>query len=346
VTHLRLFPAARVALLICLAASASSCNVFNGFRPVTDSVATEQVSTQAGQLLPEQDVVSAETNAANPSTLMKQKQLAQPVQATLPEPRPSQQSLIASSNALWLAIGAFAFGGAGTVLGILILRQANKTQGLLLKQHQEVQTSLSRIVAIGQSRYATNEQLQGLKDSIHQIMKQNEEAILRFKQPSEETIHPDQGSEFETRNQIRQTPSSSPPYQHYDMPIRTPQQILIELIAAVNRADRQSLKHEIRAQLNITSNSENEISKGRLMHTQLEPVSDGGSYLLAVIDDIAWLFPTEQTLQGFALLQPSKGIFKYSKEAIAAPKVLAPARLTAYGQYWQVEEMGTIAIPG
>jgi len=345
VTHLLLLPVSRVALMFSLAAFSSGCDVINGLKPVSESVAPAQVSSPAGHVLSEENEVS-DVSTPTPIALTMQSQLAQPVQETSPEPWLLQPGLFAISHGLWLTIGALTLGGAGTVLGILSWQLADETNALLFEQHEDFQGALKKIEAIGKSRDSINEQLAKIKHSIDQLEKQDSETLLSLKQESVNTTHPRQGTDFESMNLIRPPVPSPPPPLPPSTPIPTHEQVLAELTAAVNRSDRQAFKNEIRAQLNITSNSENDISMGRLTQTQLEPVSGGGSYWLAMVDDTAWLFPTEQTLKGFAQLQPSKGIFKYFKEAIPSPQVIAAARLTADGQYWQIEEMGSIAIPG
>lgn len=126
----------------------------------------------------------------------------------------------------------------------------------------------------------------------------------------------------------------------------SPAQKQAELTAAVNRGDRQVVKSETRAQLNITHASENAISMGRLNEIQLEEVSAGGSYWVASFAGETWLYPTEQTLKGYSQYQRPTGIFNYSRQPIPSALVVSPARLTLSGTLWQVVEMGSIAVPG
>jgi hypothetical protein len=119
-----------------------------------------------------------------------------------------------------------------------------------------------------------------------------------------------------------------------------------ELTAAVNRVDRQLVKSETRAHLNITHASENAISMGRLNETQLEEVTAGGSYWAASFDGETWLYPTEQTLKGYTQSQRPTGIFNYTRQPIPSAQVISPARLTLNGTLWQVVDMGSIAVPG
>lgn len=128
--------------------------------------------------------------------------------------------------------------------------------------------------------------------------------------------------------------------------IQSSQQKLAEITAAVNRGDRQVVRAEFRAQLNITNESENSISMGRLNETQLEEVTAGGSYWIASIGSETWLYPTEQTLKGYSQSQRPTGIFTYIRQPIASAQVVSPARLALNGSLWSVAEPGSIAVPG
>lgn len=128
----------------------------------------------------------------------------------------------------------------------------------------------------------------------------------------------------------------------------TPAPILLSkamLIQAINNGDRQLLREHSTAQLNITSESENALAMGRSQATQLEAVTGGGSYWLAVINDQAWLFPTELTLKGFLSVQPSKGLYSYEKQILSSPQLIEPALLRQEGNRWTVETLGRVAIP-
>lgn len=126
----------------------------------------------------------------------------------------------------------------------------------------------------------------------------------------------------------------------------TPAEKQAEVTAGVNRGDRQLVKTEARAYLNITHASENAISMGRLNETQLEEVSAGGSYWATSFGGETWLYPTEQTLKGYTQSQRPTGIYSYTRQPIHSAQVLSPARLTLSGSLWQVAEIGTIAVPG
>ena len=140
-----------------------------------------------------------------------------------------------------------------------------------------------------------------------------------------------------------QPPSSS--WQVASAASKTAAQQQEELTAAVNSNDRPAVRSATRTQLNITSDSDNAIAIGRLTSTELEEVSGGGSYLLMEIENQALIYPTEQTLNGFIQLQPAKGVFAYLKQPISAPQVIAPALVQREGNYWRVQQLGTIAVP-
>lgn len=117
------------------------------------------------------------------------------------------------------------------------------------------------------------------------------------------------------------------------------------LIQSLNQGDRLALREHAKLQLNITTDSENALAMGRSQSTQLEAVSGGGSYWLAIIEDQAWLFPTELTLKGFSNSQPNKGVYTYEKQMISKPQLISPALLRNEGNLWSVENPGQIAIP-
>lgn len=117
------------------------------------------------------------------------------------------------------------------------------------------------------------------------------------------------------------------------------------LISALNTGDRQSLRAAANSEMNITNESENALAMGKAIATELEEVAGGGSYWHIVAQDQDWLFPTERTLSGFAVAQPSKGLFHYEQQTIAQPKLIEPALLEKSGSRWSIKSMGRIAIP-
>lgn len=117
------------------------------------------------------------------------------------------------------------------------------------------------------------------------------------------------------------------------------------LIAALNNGERQQLRDAAKAELNITSESENAIATGRATATELEEVPGGGSYWLISLNQQYWLFPTDRTLKGFAAAQPSKGLFTYEKQTISKAQLIEPALLEYTGSTWSVKTLGRIGTP-
>ncbi len=117
------------------------------------------------------------------------------------------------------------------------------------------------------------------------------------------------------------------------------------LIAALNNGDRQQLRDAAKAELNITSESENAIATGRATATELEEVPGGGSYWLISLNQQHWLFPTDRTLKGFAAAQPSKGLFTYEQQTISKAQLMEPALLEQTGSSWSVKTLGRIGTP-
>ena len=117
------------------------------------------------------------------------------------------------------------------------------------------------------------------------------------------------------------------------------------LITALNSGDSKTLRDIAAAELNITSESENDVYLSRAVATQLEEVAGGGSFLLVSLEGKHWLFPTDRTLKGFAAAQPAKGLFNYEQKTIAHPQLVEPAQLESNGAFWRVVCMGSIGIP-
>jgi hypothetical protein len=117
------------------------------------------------------------------------------------------------------------------------------------------------------------------------------------------------------------------------------------LISALNSGDRQPLRAAAKAELNITSESENALAMGKAIATELEEVAGGGSYWLLAVEGQDLLFPTDRTLRGLDAVQRSKGIFRHEQQTIAQPKLIEPALLERSGSRWTIKSMGRIAMP-
>lgn len=117
---------------------------------------------------------------------------------------------------------------------------------------------------------------------------------------------------------------------------------------ALESGSKQALRQLQFKELNITSECENQLAKGTSGEgTRLETVVSGGSYLVICGEGRYWLFPTSQTLDGFSMNQPKKGIFTYEPEvSISRPTVKRPAEVREENEYWTVIEKGAISVPG
>jgi len=273
---------------------------------------------------------------------------AQPVDPTQPgrsaaaPPLPwlLQPGLLGVSNGLWLDLGALLLGGVATGLGIWNRSRMSRLRHDLRRNKGDIQNAFAHIQSINQAKSALQTQLSALQRSCQQLERQQTGLTSTLDQQLSQAVRADQ------RLQDAQITRNPQPLMPPPPPQPTPGQLQAELTEVINRGDRQAIRSRVQAQLNITSASESALSTGRLTETQLEEVSAGGSYWLAMIAGEAWLYPTDLTLKGFAQHQPSKGIFHYSKQAVSAPRVLAPARLASNGACWQIAELGRIAVPG
>lgn len=338
-TLLQLAP--RLTLLLFLAGIASGCSK-QAPDPSTQGGATSQLHTTA-QGNPLHTPTADKPSSSQPENSGPQQDSAMPWLV--------QPGILGISNGDWLSISALAFGVLGTGLGIHGWIQASRIHDTL-NQHKrnlnnrqtEINNITSYVNSMTRPMEVHSEQMKALQSRLLQLESQQQSFGSTIHQLQNQAASHQQALNPSLTNPLKQTPESPPPPP--PAPAPAPAQLQVELTAAFNLGDRQAYKNQIHAQLNITSTSENDIAMGRLSQTQLEEVTGGGSYWMATIAGDTWLYPTEQTLKGFAQFQPSKGIFLYRKEAISTPKVLAPARLAAAGSCWQITELGSIAIPG
>lgn len=255
-----------------------------------------------------------------------------------------QEGLFDKTHGAWIGFGALAalaLGGIALGISVYSLRELN--------------------AALRRQKSSINKFSDQLNQKIDRISKQAEtvSSNLGIVQAAYREIQQQHSSIFDSLHQQRNEPTFSqvlPQLPEAYIPTESlvqssivsesPAQKQADITAAVNRGDRHVIKSEMQAQLNITNASENAISMGRLNETQLEEVTAGGSYWIASFAGESWLYPTEQTLKGYSQSQRPTGIFSYSKQSISSAKVLSPARLEAAGPFWQVIELGNIAIPG
>jgi hypothetical protein len=119
-----------------------------------------------------------------------------------------------------------------------------------------------------------------------------------------------------------------------------------DCLAALNRGDKPLLRSKARAELNITSESEDSLQRGSSgLSTRLREVHGGGSYLLIERDARHWLLPTVQTLSTFTVNQPQKGIFDYERESVTVPELARAAELELVEGTWEVVRKGVVIVP-
>jgi hypothetical protein len=247
---------------------------------------------------------------------------------------------------VWLGWIGLAFGLLGTGYSIHCSRKLSRLSHLL----DDNQARLIQLDANISKAYATINQLRKIVNEastrstqLQASCKQLEERYTSIlvtlnSQRLQQKPEPDPIS-FRLASTVENPPVPSQTY------IQSSQQKLAEITAAVNRGDRQVVRSENQAQLNITNESENAISMGRLNETQLEEVTAGGSYWIASIGAETWLYPTEQTLKGYSQSQRPTGIYTYVRQPIPSAQVVSPARLALNGSLWSVAEPGSIAVP-
>lgn len=115
---------------------------------------------------------------------------------------------------------------------------------------------------------------------------------------------------------------------------------------AVNRSDRQALRRMQYKELNISSDSEDALTRGNITQaTRLVAVSGGGSYMIVNSEGRFWLFPTALTLDSFSSAQPQKGVFDYEGALLARPVVKKPAEVIEDGACWVIATPGVICVP-
>jgi hypothetical protein len=241
----------------------------------------------------------------------------------------------------WISLTLGLFGiGSALFIGDQSARTISQLNNKLYRISKDIERADAAINRLSNKREEDAASISHLQ-SVYQQSEERHAAILasinslRIQQRPEPQTYPNPSPSLFSAPQ-----AESKPYQ------QTPAEKQAEVTAGVNRGDRQLVKSEARAYLNITHTSENAISMGRLNETQLEEVSAGGSYWATSFGGETWLYPTEQTLKGYTQSQRPTGIFNYTRQPIHSAQVVSPARLTLSGSLWQVAEIGTIAVPG
>ncbi len=249
-------------------------------------------------------------------------------------------------NGLWLDIIALACAIPPLSLILYLIVSANKAS----KDESRVERNPSRSRESYLADPLQDAKYRKLEESIA-FLSSELDALKSLYKSSSRPLSSQQANSIDSNVSNSQSPSlnqSSIQPPPFPAPLQfspSPAQVMAELTAAINRGDRQSLKGQIRAQLNITRESDSAILMSKVDDTQLEVVTAGGSYIMVSIGGDNWLYPTELTLRGYAAEQPSKGIFNYTRQQISQPQVIMPARLSQNGAVWSIVEMGNIGVP-
>jgi hypothetical protein len=321
--------------LMCVATIVAGCTqLSNGSLPgQSDSTALTSPAASPGS----QELPTPATGGAKQQTRSAQSQSTSSVEWLL------QPGLFGVKHGIWLGWTSLTFGLSGIGLALFIRHQSARAISQLSQRLSRITRDIERadssINRISMKGEQDSKSIINLQAAYHQL-EDKHAAILA----SISSLRIQQ--KIEPQNYAIPMPSqiSTPLVTQLYQP--SPAEKQAELTAAVNRGDRQLVKSETRAHLNITHASENAISMGRLNETQLEEVSAGGSYWAASCGGEVWLYPTEQTLKGYIQSQRPTGIFNYTQQPISSAQVVSPARLTLNGTLWQVVEMGSIAVPG
>ena len=297
---------------------------------------------------PESTAAPAEMPVQDPVTTPPTREQAAPAdQAPFPEERieiPAAPAQAAAPDLppylLPLSAAGILLGGLALLMGITVYLQLRRSHNKLNKQVNELKGELTALASeVGSLRGSASAAPDALDPQWRDLGAPVQPAGLEWAAELNRTA-----AAVEAARSQPEPPRPVPPVS--EQPISN--QILISrpmLIQALNNGDRQAVREHTTAQLNITSDSENALAMGRSQPTQLEEVTGGGSYWLAVIGDQAWLFPTELTLRGFLSMQPSKGLYSYEKQIISSPQLIEPALLRQEGNRWTVETLGRVAIP-
>jgi hypothetical protein len=335
-------------LLISLGAITSSCDGTNLVGMDSKPESTEQSATAGNtQLTETEERITPSMSPENKEiiTQLRVQSQAEPQQQWLIKP-----GLLGVANGMWIGAGSLLLGVINLLIaslhGLKLIGQDKLIRGKAAGLSDEIKSlsaatnnaSLNRLDAL-RSEAALLE-IKQLKNELTQIK-------MNHAGPSF-TLEKEFGNVKPTHDRldINEPIGSSQALIPAPSPLPTQAEILAELTATINKGDRQEIKTKVKAQLNFTKESESAIHTGRLADAQLEEVNAGGSYLLATIGNEAFLYPTDLTLKGFAQHQPVDGVFSYTKQPIATPQVLSPARLSASGTCWRITEMGSIAVPG
>lgn len=276
----------------------------------------------------------------------------------------------------WIDSGLLGIGLTGVCLAVLARNSGHRHRQLLERNQKETAQLKKQFTSLEFAKSEASSQLSRLSQKIALAEEKIDNLAKRVNAPPSSTYASSQvssqsygGSSLSTKDLTSQlsplgpstldhsiapayhphgsplVPSSSISASDQPLKIQTSADRQAQITAAFNNGDRQVIRAESSAQLNITNASDNAIAMGRLFQTELEEVSAGGSYYLVRAGSDFLLYPSEQTLKGFGEIQPSKGVFEYIKQAINAPQILSPALMDKSGVNWRIQQMGRIAVP-
>lgn len=296
---------------------------------------------------PESTAAPAETPVQDRVTTPPPREQAAPVN---PAPFPDERIEIPAASAqaaapelppylLPLSVAGIVLGGLALLMGITVYLQLRRSHNKLNKHLNELKGELNGLAGdMGSLRGSASTAPDAAEPQWRDWGSPVQPGGLEWAAELNRTAAAVEAARYQP-----EPPRPAPPVSEQPISNRILSKAM--LIQALNNGDRQLLREHTTAQLNITSESENALAMGRSQATQLEAVTGGGSYWLAVINDQAWLFPTELTLKGFLSVQPSKGLYSYEKQILSKPELLEPALLRQEGNRWTVETLGRVAIP-
>ena len=288
-----------------------------------------------------------------------------------------ESSFLGLSLRSWLDCGLLGIGLAGTSLAVVARKSGHRHRQLLERNQKETTQLKKQLSSLEFAKCETSDQLSRLSQKISAAEGKIDNLTKRVNNPPPSTILSNQASSqsYDVSSLATNDPTSQrstfglsnldqavvPAYHPHSSPsvpfssvsasnqplqIQTSADRQAEITTAFNNGDRQVIRTVSSAQLNITAASDNAIAIGHLLQTELEEVDAGGSYYLVCVGSESLLYPSEQTLRGFAEIRPSKGVFEYIKQAINAPQILSPARMDRSGENWCIQQTGRIAVPG
>ncbi len=212
----------------------------------------------------------------------------------------------------------------------------DKSTGHETKADQEFSKIVSQLTSQGE---ATRSELSSQQAAIANLI--NELQLLKQQFPVPGSRYPATMHFDSDALSLKPIPAPPPAVSHAD-------EVTAEYSSAVQRNDRNKIRQMTQAELNITQDSEDALTRGTsICQTQLQSVSGGGSYLLIPRGGRNWLCPTTQTLAGFTKNKPQKGIFEYEEcTSVTTAELKQPAEVQQiHEEIWEVINKGIVVVP-